>query len=222
MMDKPKLSKDKIETLLDNKYLSVLDLRYRETGHYYSATRRKAESTVAGLTDEEFRAMRPDAVTCVVIVKDRDGEYGLLFTKEFRYPVGQFLLSPPAGLLDERDLSEPEPVLSAARREIEEETGLRLSENDKLFVISPLFFSTPGMTDESNAMVCAVADLPEGFEFNSAGTESAERIGDYTIYKKDEILEMIRSCRDREGLYFSVFTWAAMIYFVSWMWKERL
>ena len=221
-MDKPKLEKDQVKTLLDNKYLSVLDLQYENTKHYFSATRRKADSTVAVLSDEEFRAMRPDAVTCVVIVRNKGGEYGLLLTREFRYPVGQYLLSPPAGLLDERDLSEPEPVLCAARREIEEETGLRLSDSDKLFVISPLFFSTPGMTDECNAMACAVADLPEGFTFNSGGTESIEMIGDYVVYGKDEIQEMMRRCTDREGVYFSVFTWAAMMYFVSGMWKERL
>ena len=221
-MDKPKLKKEQVKTLLDNRYLSVLDLQYENTGHYYSATRRKADGTAAVLSDEDFRAMRPDAVTCVVIVRDKDGEYGLLLTKEFRYPVGQYLLSPPAGLLDSRDLSEDQPVLSAARREIEEETGLRLTENDKLFLISPLFFSTPGMTDESNAMACAVADLPEGFVFNSEGTESAEMIGDYVVYGKEEAEQMLRRCTDRDGIFFSVFTWAAMMYFVSGMWKEKL
>lgn len=221
-MDKPRLEKEQVETLVNNKYLSVLDLRYFNTRHYYSATRRKADSTVALLSDEEFRAMTPDAVTCIVIVREKGGEYGLLFTKEFRYPVGQYLLSPPAGLLDARDLSEPEPVLSAARREIEEETGLKLSETDRLFTVSPLFFSTPGMTDESNALVCAVADLPEGFSFNSAGTESTEMIGDYAVYGREEILKMMERCTDREGLWFSVYTWAAMMYFISGMWKEKL
>ena len=221
MMDKPKLGKDQVQILLENKYLSVLDLQYNNTKHYFSATRRGAERTAALLADDEFRSMQPDAVTCVVIVKDSD-EYGLLFTKEFRYPVGQYLLSPPAGLLDERDLSEPEPVLSAARREIREETGLCLSDSDKLFVISPLFFSTPGMTDECNAMACAIAQLPEGFEFNSGGTESVEMIGDYRIYSREEVLQMLRTCRDMEGYYYSVYTWAAMMYFISGMWKDKL
>jgi len=70
----------------------------------------------------------------------------------YRYPAGQYLLSPPAGLIDSEELNKESPILVTARRELMEETGLELSETDELFVISPFLFSTPGMTDESNAL----------------------------------------------------------------------
>ena len=157
-MDKPKLTKEQVKTLFETKYIRVDDLQYKEAGHYYSATRRKADRIMSVLSDEEFAGTLPDAATCIVIIRRPSGEAKLLLTKEFRYPVGQYLLSPPAGLLDERDADAPSPCVAAAVREIKEETGLELKDTDKVFVVNPMCFSSPGMTDESNAMVCAVVE----------------------------------------------------------------
>ncbi|MBR5730320.1 MAG: NUDIX hydrolase [Firmicutes bacterium] len=221
-MEKPKLTKEQVEPLIETKYMNMLDLHYRQTGHYYSATRRKPDDTVALYSDSEFRAMLPDAANCAVIVLCPDGEPRMLLTKEFRYPVGQYLLSPPAGLIDSRDISEPDPVISAAVREIREETGLELGEGDRIFKINHLCFSTPGMTDESNALVCAVVRLPEGFEFSSDFTEESEYIGDYALYSKEDALELIKRGTDREGVFYSVYTLAALLYFLSDLWKEEV
>ena len=38
-------------------------------------------------------------------------------------------------------------------RELHEETGLKVTEEDEVSIINPCLFSTPGMTDESNALV---------------------------------------------------------------------
>ena len=221
-MEKPKLTREQVEPLVETKYMNMLDLRYTQTGHYYCASRRKPEDAVSLKSDGEFRDMIADAANCAVIVLCSDGEPRILLTKEFRYPVGQYLLSPPAGLIDSRDLSEPDPVISAAVREIREETGLEIGEGDRVFKINPLCFSTPGMTDESNALVCAVVKLPDGFEFNADRTEAAEFIGDYALYSKADALEIIKRGRDREGIFYSVYTLAALLYFLSDLWKEEI
>lgn len=74
-------------------------------------------------------------------------EARLLLTYEFRYPTGQFLLSPPTGLIDPQDKEKVQPLLETAAREIHEETGLTVRESDSLRVIKPCLFSSPGMTE---------------------------------------------------------------------------
>ena len=63
------VSKENIKPLFESKYIKVFDLQYGENRHYYNATRRSLENLVAVKSDEEFRNMLPDAVTCVVILK---------------------------------------------------------------------------------------------------------------------------------------------------------
>ena len=150
---KPEIKKEQVKPLFESRFIKVFDLQYEEGKHYFDATRRPLENLMAIKSDEEFKTALPDAVTCVVIVTLPGEEPKLLLDYEYRYPAGQFLLSPPAGLLDPEDAACAEPLLATAKREIEEETGLVLSATDKLFVINPLLFSTPGMTDESNALV---------------------------------------------------------------------
>lgn len=181
---KPDITKECVETLLDTRFIKVYDLQYAEGKHYYDATRRGKDDLVAVKSDEEFKKMMPDAVTCAVILvdgqqgkKDRaeDGcgaesagafEPKLLLSREFRYPTGRFLLSPPAGLIDpedkegyEKGLPIDDALISTAKREISEETGLTVGDEDRIFVINQCLFSTPGMTDESNALVCAIIDV---------------------------------------------------------------
>lgn len=63
------------------------------------------------------------------------------------------MLSVPAGLIDPADKEEDEPLLVTAKRELKEENGIEVLDTDELEVINPCLFSTPGMTDESNALV---------------------------------------------------------------------
>ena len=158
---KPVIRKENVVSLFESRFIKVFDLQYEEGKHYYDASRRSLEKLMATKSDEEFRNALPDAVTCVVIVDVKGDEPKLLLTREYRYPTGQFLLSPPAGLLDKEDEEQAEPLLCTAKREIEEETGIVLKDTDSLYVINPLLFSSPGMTDESNALVCAVAHLDD-------------------------------------------------------------
>lgn len=81
----------------------------------------------------------------VIIVPLHSGENRLVVTKEYRVAVGDYKYGFPAGLVDEG-----ETVQEAARRELEEETGLILK---RIIRISPPVFSSTGMTDETVSMV---------------------------------------------------------------------
>lgn len=216
---KPIIREENVKTLLDAKFIRVFDLQYAEGKHYFDATRRPLEKLVATKTDDEFKKMLPDAVGCVVILKIKDDEPKLLLAKEYRYPAGQFLLSPPAGLLDAEDETAADPVLSAARREIEEETGLTLSEKDSLTVINPLLFSSPGMTDESNALACAVIHLNDTSALTQQGAVGSELFEGFELLTAADAREILKNGRDREGLFYSVYTWATLMYFISDLWK---
>lgn len=216
---KPIIRKENVKTLFESKFIRVFDLQYEAGKHYYDATRRPLDRIMAAKSDEEFRVSLPDAVTCVVILQMKDAEPRLLLTKEFRYPTGQFLLSPPAGLLDPADEAQTDPILSAARREIREETGLDLAENDVLSVINPLLFSSPGMTDESNALVCAVVHPEDSSSLSQAGAVGSERFDGFCLLSVQEAEQILKAGKDPEGIFYSVYTWAALMYFVSGLWR---
>lgn len=216
---KPVIKKENVTPLFESKFIKVFDLEYEQGKHYYDATRRPLDKLMAIKTDEEFKAALPDAVSCVVILKIKDEEPRLLLTKEYRYPAGQFLLSPPAGLLNAEDTSSANPLLATAKREIEEETGLVLSEKDSMHVINPLLFSTPGMTDESNALVCAVVHLDDTSSLSQTGAVGTECFDGFELLTKEDAMRILKNGKDDEGIFFSIFTWATLMYFVSDLWK---
>lgn len=214
------IPKDKIETMFDAKFVRVYDLQYKEGKHYYNASRRKAEDLVAVKEEKEFKEMLPDAVSCFVILECKDKEPVLLTFYEYRYPAGQYLLSVPAGLLDEKDKNEENPIFSTAIREIKEETGLSFGRNDSITMVSPLSFSTPGMTDESNALVCVVMHPDDLSELSQEGAVGSELFSGFELLTKKQAMEVLKAGRDKYGNFFSMMTWAGLMYFVSDMWKK--
>lgn len=216
---KPIINKENVKPLFESRFIKVFDLQYEEGKHYYDATRRPLEQIMAVKSDKDFRSALPDAVTCVVILKVNSDEPKLLMTKEYRYPAGQFLLSPPAGLLDPEDNADANPVLSAAKREIEEETGLKLNENDSLQMINPLLFSSPGFTDESNALVCAVIRLENLSALSQKGAVGSECFDGFQLLSVKEATEILKAGKDQEGIFYSVYTWACLMYFISGLWR---
>ena len=216
---KPTTKKENVKPLFDSKFIKVFDLQYEEGKHYYDATRRSLDRIAAVKSEEEFRAMLPDAVTCVVILNIKDEEPKLLLSKEYRYPAGQFLLSPPAGLLDPEDADTENPILTAAKREIKEETGLTITEKDSLFVINPLLFSSPGMTDESNALACAVVRLEDKSILSQDGAVGSECFDGFELLSRQEAMEILKSGKDKNGIFYSVYTYCCLMYFVSDLWR---
>ena len=216
---KPTIKKENVKPLFDSKFIKVFDLQYEEGKHYYDATRRSLDRIAAVKSSEEFRAMLPDAVTCVVILNIKDEEPKLLLSKEYRYPAGQFLLSPPAGLLDPEDAGTENPILTAAKREIKEETGLTITEKDSLFVINPLLFSSPGMTDESNALACAVVRLEDKSGLSQDGAVGSECFDGFELLSKEEAMEILKNGKDKDDIFYSVYTYCCLMYFVSDLWR---
>ena len=221
-MEKTIITKECVKPLLETKFLKVYDLQYAPGRHYFNATRRNADGLAAVKTDEEFRKMLPDAVSMVVVIAPEGEAPRLLLTEEYRYPAGRFLLSVPAGLIDPEDFSAeaadasvPEghaPLLQAAARELEEETGIVL--------LNPCLFSSPGMTDESNAMVCAVVRHPIAEEL-SAGKDAngSEQFEGCYLLTEDDARAVLKQGRDADGFFYSVYTWIALAAFTAGLWR---
>ena len=219
-MKAPKITKECVKTVLENRFLKVFDLQYEEGKHYFVASRRPFENMVAAKTKEEYDVMLPDAVSCVVVVELPDKEPQLLLSYEFRYPTGGFLLGVPAGLLDPEDAAEEKPLVATAIREIHEETGIVVDlKRDEVSVINPLLFSTPGMTDESNALILVKLRLESLDCLTQAGALEQECFDGFKLVSKDEAKELLKACKDEHGRFYSMYTWAALMYFVTDMWK---
>lgn len=219
---KCEIKKENVEMVFESPYVRVADLQYAPGRHYYDATRRRPEDLVAVMPDEEFGAMLPDGVSCIVIL-DRPGEEPkLLLSREFRYPAGRFMLSVPAGLMDEKDKGEEDPIRTTALREIREETGLEAGEGDSLTVINPVLFSSPGLTDETNALVCVVLHSADPAALSQEGAEGSEQFDGFALLDRERAAEILRQGRDDRGNFYSVYTWAALIYFVAGLWKEDI
>lgn len=208
------IKSDMVETIIDKKFIRLFDLKYTEGRHYFDATRRPLEDLVATKSEEEFKKMLPDAVSCVVVVANEGEEEKLLLSYEYRYPAGRFLLSVPAGLVDKADQESSEPLLETARREIHEETGIVIDDSrDELSVINPLLFSTPGMTDESNALVLAVLHGTDLSALTQEGAEGQECFDGFVLVTREEAKKILKNGIDDKGHFYSVYTWSALMYF---------
>ena len=217
----PIITPEKIELLDDRHFLRLYDYKYEPGRHYYVVSRNTPERLAALRSGEEFKASLPDAVSCFVIVILPGNDARLLLTQEYRYPAGRYLLSIPAGLIDEKDRNGAEPLVTAARREIFEETGLQLRPTDRVFSVNDLCFSSPGLTDESNALICAVAEVEDGSFLSNRGNEGAELITDFRLVTREEAERYLSTGRDADGVSYSMYTYAALLYFLSDRWKQR-
>ena len=90
---------------------------------------------------------RARSISAAVVLAVEDGY--VLLVEQYRVPLGRRSLELPAGLVGDED--DGEDVLTAAARELEEETGWRAS---RLDVIGE-FASSPGMVSETFTLVRA-------------------------------------------------------------------
>jgi ADP-ribose pyrophosphatase len=155
------------------------------------ATRRVYEGKVLSLDVDEVEepggvratreVVRHRGSVAVLPVHD-DGR--LVLVRQYRYPVDAEVWELPAGRLDPG-----ESVEDAARRELEEEVGLRPQRLEALVV----FYTTPGFCDEAMHLFRAT-----GLERVEARPEADERIETRT-FTPTETREMIRRGEIREG-----------------------
>ena len=214
-----------MKQVLNTKYIKVYDIEFRKDGHYYDVSRRSADELIADKLSDEIKTLVPDAVSCEVVLEQDGKEPLLLLAKEYRYPVGQYLLSPTAGLIDEEDKilregEDPahrrdEAIRATAIRELKEETGITFKDGDSIEVISPMLFSSPGMTDENNAMVRIIVRHADLGELTQAGCEGSELFDGFELYTVADAKRVLENGCDDNGMFYSVYTWIALADFVA-------
>jgi ADP-ribose pyrophosphatase len=145
--------------LTDLKWLNLFDVDYLDqTGGHRSwqlASRSRRPKCITG----KFNV--PDAV---VIVPFHTAEKKIVIIKEYRVPLADYEYGFPAGLIDPG-----ETIEQTARRELQEETGLKVT---RFLKISAPVYSSAGMTDESVAMVYVECDGQP----STAGNQDSELI----------------------------------------------
>lgn len=131
-----------IQKLTDKPYLNFYEMEaIRRDGGvfpYFLASRSKDVAGLKAVSGENH----PDGVIlCGVYGQKRDR---LVLIRQYRYPLGNYVYEFPAGLVEPG-----EELLTAARRELFEETGLTFTPA----AATRPFFTTIGLTDESCATV---------------------------------------------------------------------
>lgn len=131
----------KIEQLTHEKWLNLYVAAFEHNGHsgrWVYASRRPQQTG-------ETSAPPAEAVVIVPVLRMPNEPPRLVMVKEFRVPVGDYVFAFPAGLLDPG-----ESVEDAARRELQEETGLEVVAIHR--VTQPLY-SSSGLTDEAVSLI---------------------------------------------------------------------
>ncbi len=139
-------------------------------------------------------ADRCDAVLIVAILHEAGQPPRLVVVKEFRVPVGGYVIGLPAGLLDPG-----ENVEETVRRELREETGFTVT---AIHRVTPPLYSTCGMTDEAVAMAFVDCATTPG------GKADLQESEDITLMLLD-YKEVCRLC-DATDVRFDAKTWMVL------------
>ncbi len=220
MKDKmPDIRKNQIVEMVNTPFVKVFDLQYEENHHYYDVTRRKKEELMAIKSESQFKDMLPDAVSCVIVLDLPGEEPRLCVVKEYRYPIGRFVLSVPSGLVDQQDEADRNPVFSASKREVFEETGISFDEAcDEIQLVNPLLYCSPGLTDESTAVVKITLHRNQMPEVTQEGAVGAEVFDGMTWITKEQAGEYLKKGTDKHGIFYSAITWISLMTFLSDLW----
>ncbi len=165
----------KIEKIHSGKFVSRYNLTYETTDYkekvYEMISRRPDLKTYDDLRSTSCQAV-------VIIVTDEDNSH-ILLNKEFRMATGHWIYNFPAGLIDNG-----ETALEAAKRELQEETGLILYEiSDTL----PISYSAASFSNETN--ICILGKARGTFQKSSSTTEEIEA----NWYSKEQVRELLKT-----------------------------
>jgi ADP-ribose pyrophosphatase len=177
-----------VEKLTDEKWLNLFAARFSHNGHtgrwVFASRKPDPLATRDGC----------DAVLIVPVLHAPDRPPRLVVIKEFRVPVGDYVYSFPAGLLDPG-----EDIEQTIHREVLEETGLEVV---RIKRVSPPLYSTPGMSDETAAMAFIDVRATPGAVQKLEGSEDIEVL----------LLDFAEVCRlcDATDVRFDAKAWAAL------------
>jgi ADP-ribose pyrophosphatase len=149
--------------------------------------------------------VRPDAVVIMGTLW-QSGVPHLVAIREYRVPLGAYEYSLPAGLVDGQ-----EHVISAAERELREETGLALVGE---CTVSPVVFSSAGLTDES---VQYVFGLCEGTPTNKNAEESEDI--EIVLLTEEKVKLLLEGKEQFKNSYISAKAWPLM---AMWLLGEQI
>jgi len=124
--------------------------------------------------------LHPGGVTAIPVLKDGR----LLLIRQFRYPIGKFILELPAGKLDSG-----QTPLDTIAREIEEETGYCAGTLTQVCT----FYTTPGFSNEAIHLF-----LARDLTLKAQRLEEGEHIT-VVSYSLEECLEKIRTGEINDG-----------------------
>lgn len=127
-------------------------------------------------TLDDLQNKQPNAV--VMILTDERGER-ILINREYRMAMAQWIYNFPAGLIDPGETPE-----ESAKRELREETGLRLTRVDDILDNS---YSAIGFSNERNICVFGAA---QG-EFRKSTSDVEEITPGW--YTKEEVKKLLRT-----------------------------
>lgn len=140
-----------VNSIVEGKFISLYDLEYvnklNQDKHWSVVTRKSKENI-----QDIYLNGKEDNVDAVAIIAYHVEYKKLVVIKQFRVPVNNYIYEVPAGLVDHG-----EDILETVRRELKEETGLNLLEINKKYSKAKTYLS-PGMTDESVALVFCTCD----------------------------------------------------------------
>lgn len=127
-----------VEKLTSEKWINLYAADFEHQGH-------KGRWVFASRKEQPYDGpVRGDAVVIVPVLRTPGEPPRLVLEKEFRVPVGGYVIGFPAGLLEPG-----ETVEDSVRREMMEETGMEVVAFKR--VTQPLY-SSSGLSDESAAM----------------------------------------------------------------------
>ena len=136
--------------------------------------------------------VRHSGSVVVLAVDARGGQPRVLLERQYRYAANDYLWEVPAGRIDPK-----EKPLSAAKRELLEETGYRARSWHKAL----FFYPSPGFMDETMTVFLA-EDLSPG----KAQPEPDERI-DCELIPLGKAIDMVMSGEIRDGKTISALLW---------------
>ena len=149
-----------VTKLTNNHWLNLFDVEYTTadgTAAHWTFASRKPDPQPGP------QPLQADAVVIIPLLKV-GRQRKLVTIREFRIPLGDYEYGFPAGLYDTQETAE-----DVARRELREETGLKLT---KLLYVGPPCVSSAGLADE--VMIYVVCECTG--EVSTAGNEGTEDI----------------------------------------------